>query len=124
MSKYIVQWNDKALMRQLEEHIVAGLEAACDFAAARAQSYAAVRTGLMRRETAPIMVARGDISARIEARGQGITGYVGVRKRKGGAFYAYFVELGTRKMAARPFLRPAVFGHAREIVRMVARGGR
>jgi HK97 gp10 family phage protein len=34
-------------------------------------------------------------------------------------FYAPFVELGTVKMAARPYLRPAVEGHLDEYKRVV-----
>ena len=108
----ITQWNDKELMALIEERVVAGMEAACDFAAARAESLAPVKTGIM----------RGDVAYKVVAQHNDITGYVGVRK--GRAFYAYFVELGTSKMRARPFLRPAVFNHAQEIVRLVARGGR
>ena len=112
MSQFITKWNDKELMSMIEERVAAGMEAACDFAATRAEATAPVRTGIL----------RGDVAYRVEAKHNEITGYVGVRKRR--AFYAYFVELGTSKMKARPFLRPAVFNHAQEIVRLVARGGR
>jgi len=112
VSRYITQWNDRELMAMIEERVVAGMEAACEFAVKRAQATAPVRTGIM----------RGDVAYVVKAERNNIVGYVGVRKGK--AFYAWFVERGTRKMRARPFLRPAVFNHAREIVRLVARGGR
>jgi HK97 gp10 family phage protein len=41
---------------------------------------------------------------------------VGVGKK---AFYARFHELGTSKMAAHPFLRPAVFENEAEIMRLL-----
>lgn len=112
MSRYITEWNDRELMALIEERVVAGMEAACDFAAARAEATAPVRTGIL----------RGDVAYKVIAEHNEITGYIGVRK--GRAFYAYFVELGTSKMRAHPFLRPAVFNHAHEIVRLLARGGK
>lgn len=39
---------------------------------------------------------------------------------KAGAKYAGYVEFGTYKMAAQPFLRPAVAEHQREILAAVA----
>lgn len=110
--KYITQWNDKELMATIEERVATGMEAACDFAAGVAESLAPVKTGIM----------RGDVAYKVVAQHNQITGYVGVKKGK--AFYAYFVERGTSKMRAHPFLRPAVFNRAREIVRLVARGGK
>ncbi len=116
MNRYIIEWNDKRVLAQIEDWVVSGMEAACEFAARRAEGYAPQRTGKLRRDIA--------YTYKITAKNQDITGYIGVQKGKKRAFYAYFVEYGTRKMAARPFLRPAVFNHAQEIVRLVARGGR
>jgi len=41
---------------------------------------------------------------------------VGVKKR---TFWAIFVERGTKKMAAQPFLRPAVFDNGKTILKML-----
>lgn len=107
----IESWRQAELIAEISGEIVDGMGAACAFAADRARENAPERRGIL----------KGDIDYRVEAHGNEVTGYVGVKKGK--AFYGYFVELGTSKMAARPFLRPAVFGHAAEILRLIV-GGR
>jgi HK97 gp10 family phage protein len=112
VSDKIVQgWDTRAFKAELAGNLAAGLERALEFAATQARGKAPVRRGIMRRDidTTPV-----------EARGNVIEGYVGVKKGK--AFYALFVELGTRLARAQPFLRPAVFGNAREIQRLVLGG--
>lgn len=110
MSKYLVNWNQKELMAAISGRVASGMGRACAFAAAQAQAKAPRRTGLL----------SGQISYEVRVVGRGVWGWIGVRK--GRAFYGYFHELGTRKMAAHPFLRPAVFGNGPEIVRRIARG--
>ena len=46
-----------------------------------------------------------------------VVGTVGVKK--GRAFYAWFVEMGSRKMAAQPFLGPALFNNLVAVLRML-----
>lgn len=112
MSDKIVQdWDTRAFKAELAANLAAGIERALEFAADQARSKAPVRRGIM----------RGDIATTpVEARGNIIEGYVGVKRGK--AFYALWVERGRRKARARPFLRPAVFGNAREILRIVLGG--
>ena len=38
-----------------------------------------------------------------------------------GADYGYYVEMGTSKMAAKPYIRPAIEQHSNEIVNAVAK---
>lgn len=47
---------------------------------------------------------------------------VGMRRRseKGGGHHGYYIETGSKTAAAQPYLRPAVFHNAREIVRLLA----
>lgn len=111
MTNYITEWKQKELLAKVSGDVINGMEAACLFAKAQAKAHAPVGTGLM----------KARITHKITARGKSITGYVGVFKNSG-AFYAQFVELGTSKMAARPFLRPAVFGNAKKIMKLVAGG--
>ena len=87
------------------------MEMACRFVAGQARALAPRRRGRLAAEI--------DFDIEVGARGNVIEGRVGV-KRKGKAFYARFVEFGTRRMAAQPFLRPAVFNNAREIVRIIS----
>jgi HK97 gp10 family phage protein len=59
---------------------------------------------------------RDAITYTLEVQENAVEGIVGVGK---GAFYARFIELGTSKLAARPFLRPAVFENEAEIMRLL-----
>lgn len=110
MAGIVREWRQRELLAQVSGRVVAGMDQACQFAVEQARSKAPVRRGIM----------RDDIAYRVEARGNAVTGYVGVKRGK--AFYARFVELGTRRMPARPFLRPAVYDNADTITRLIAGG--
>jgi HK97 gp10 family phage protein len=45
---------------------------------------------------------------------------VGVAGGKKGRHYGFYIETGTRKQPAHPFLRPAVFDNGRKIVALLA----
>jgi len=108
----ITEWHADALIAKASGWAVNGMEDACQFAETEAKARAPVRTGLMQSE----------IKHTVRAYGTDITGYVGVFKGSK-AFYVTFVEFGTSKMPARPFLRRAVFGNKAKIVKLLA-GGR
>jgi len=106
-----VRWKGRAAgkkrrMAQVSGRVAANMDRAAAYAAEEARRNAPVRRGIM----------KGDITHEVEARGLKVTGLVGVKRR---AFWAYFVELGTSKMAAQPFLRPAVYGNAKRIVEII-----
>jgi HK97 gp10 family phage protein len=111
MSKIVWKdWNPQRVKAAIAGEVVANMYDACLFAAARAKELAPRRGGRL--------VSEIDIAIDVGARGNVIEGRVGVRRGK--AFYARFQEWGTRFAAAHPFLRPAVFNNAREIVRILA----
>lgn len=45
---------------------------------------------------------------------------VGVAGGEKGRYYGFYIETGTRRQAAHPYLRPAVFDNRREIVALLA----
>ena len=110
---YVTEWKDKELLAKVSGHILRGMDDACSFAKGQAQARAPKRTGKL----------QGDIDYTVTAEKSDIVGRVGVKSGKTAAFYGWFVEVGTRKMAAKPFLRPAVFDNAAEIVRRIIGGG-
>lgn len=83
------------------EHVVP--LAAAQFVAKRARDYAAVDTGYMREHTHARKT--GENSASVEAT----------------APYSGYVEFGTYKMAAQPFIRPAIADGQREIPKLTAK---
>ena len=111
MSQYIKTWNKRKLIGEISGRVTQNMELAAEFAAQQAKSLAPVRTGKLRDSIVGVVETR--------AHGEGVEGIVGVKAEK---FYARFVELGTRKSPAHPFLRPAVFDHAKEIVRIIQTG--
>jgi len=106
----IKKWRQAELIKATAEDLINNMDKACQFVAGQAQAKAPARTGKLRNQ----------IGYKVEAEGTAITGYVGVKKE---AFYGYFLELGTSKMAARPFLRPAVYQNSAQIVKILASKG-
>ncbi len=113
MSKYITSWNKRKLIGEISGRVIQNMDVACQLVRGYAQANAPVRTGKMKGKIA--------VETEIVARGQVIEGRVGVLKDND-VFYARFVELGTKRTAAHPFLRPAVFDHGREIRRIIETG--
>ena len=68
-------------------------------------------------------VLRSSIDTEVSRDSLGVSGYLGVRK--GAAEnYGFFLEFGTSKMAARPFLRPTLANNKRKILDMIGKGKR
>ena len=103
-------WNPQRVKAMVAGEVAQNMEVACLFVADKAKGLAPRRRGRL--------ISEIDIDVEVGAHGNVIEGRVGVRRGK--AFYAWFQEMGTRFMAAQPFLRPAVFNNAREIVRILA----
>ena len=96
----------KKLRARIAGQLVGNMEAVGVFVEREAQSNAPVWRGIL----------KGDITHTVGAHGDVIEGIVGVKKR---TFWAIFVERGTKKLAAQPFLRPAVFDNGKTILKML-----
>lgn len=107
MSQFIREWNADKLKAKLTGELLNNMERAASFAEQQARANAPVRRGIL----------KSHITHVVRARGNTIEGIVGVNWK---AFWAIFVERGTSKMPQRAFLRPAVFGNAKEILRLLA----
>ena len=99
----------RRLIRTISGRLIDNMDRAGAFAAAVARANAPVDRGIL----------QSDVTHTVRAHGNVIEAIVGVKRR---AFWAWFVELGTVKMAARPFLRPAVFGYKDEIMKRATGG--
>ena len=105
-------WEQKK--RRFIAHVAGEAAANMDKAAAYAAEQAAANAPVDRG------ILKSDVTYVVKAHGNVVEGIVGVKKR---AFWAWFVELGTVKMPAHPFLRPAVFGNAKKIVKILSGKG-
>lgn len=103
-----LEWNQREYLAVISGRVARNMGRACEFAADQARANAPRRTGRLIRGV--------DIRVNVRAQKQVIEGRVGVIRK---IFWAWFQEMGTSKMAAHPFLRPAVFGNAERIVRMI-----
>ena len=102
----IKEWNQKKVIAAISGRVVQNMDRACQFAEEQAWAKAPVRRGILRALTRHDVKARGDV----------VEGRVGVLRK---AFWGWFQEMGTAKMPATPFLRPAVFGNAKRIVQII-----
>lgn len=110
MAKVVMEWDHRRVLAEVSGRLVRGMDRACSFVAGVAEARAPVRTGRL----------KGGITYEVVSVKEVVEGRVG-QKRKG-AFYEYFVELGTSKMPAKPHLRPAVIENAETIVRLIEEG--
>lgn len=108
MTGYIKSWHQRETLAWASGQVAQRMERACALVARKAAALAPRRTGRL--------VAGIDVVVEMRARENYIEGVVGVHKR---VFWAIFQERGTRHHAAHPFLRPAVFGSARDILRIL-----
>lgn len=109
MTKIITEWRQKEFLAEMSGRVVDNMDRACQYVVEQVRPRVPVRTGIL----------RSDITYEIVVQGLAVTGWVGALAKR---FYAYFVELGTSRMKAQPFLRPAVFNNARQIVRKLTGG--
>ena len=90
----LTRWHPQPAVQLVRRRSDAWLGASADLAAADACDRAPVRTGRLRRSIVALPLRRPDGRARS-----------GVWAR---APYALWVEIGTRRMRAQPYLRPAL----------------
>lgn len=109
-SKFIKGWNPQGFIDTVERQAAKNLEKAAKFAVERVKASVPVRTGTL----------RGDIDYEMHSGPGGVEAVVGVANvDRDYAFYGWFLEMGTSQMAAQPFLRPAIFNNADEILAIV-----
>ncbi len=94
-----VEWHPEAITAEIEKTAMDRLESAGEMIATSARQKVPVDTGRLK-DSIRVTRLKGDPKMNIRV-------YAGNRL-KGGPFYAHMVEYGTVKMAAKPFLRPAL----------------
>ena len=115
---YVKEWHAAKVKAEISGRLLNGMDRACAFAAEQARARAPKgATGVLQEE----------IDYEVSGERDAVVGRIGVKAgglaaNQGKAFYGYFLELGTSKMAARPFLRPAVFENGDAIVRFLTEG--
>lgn len=100
----MVYWNPEPFKKSLNAKLARNMDRACKYAEAFAKIEVPVDTGFL----------RSTIGTLVEVKTNEVVGYL-----KADADYALPVETGTSRMAAHPYLRPAVFNHASEIAKII-----
>lgn len=99
----------KRWLAKISGQVVVNLDEVGRFVVEQAKGLAPVGTGRL----------RDSITYIIEVKDGRPRCVVGAPKRE---FYAIYQELGTKSQPAHPFLRPAVYQNAKEIIRILREG--
>lgn len=102
---YSAKIDTRKFMRELEKQVERGMEDAADQVVRKAKQLVPVDTGKL----------RASIDYELDKVTSGYVARIFAETE-----YAIFVEMGTRKMDAQPYLRPALFDQRRDILRKVA----
>jgi hypothetical protein len=114
-------WNPQRVKAAIAKNAAQNLEIACKFVETQARanlvSIADPKSGRGYRQK--VLAPR--IAFEIVMGRDFVEGRVGISRGTRQEYHgAYYIEVGTRKIPAHPWLRPAVFNNAREIVQLLA----
>ncbi|HUX75740.1 MAG TPA: HK97-gp10 family putative phage morphogenesis protein [Anaerolineae bacterium] len=107
-------WNAEGVIAEVKGATIENMGMACELVMEDMKRCAPKATGRLRESIDYEIVEESDGS---------ITGLVGVRHGFQRTYIARFLEFGTQKMAARPFMRPALLENLNKI-REILRGKR
>ena len=122
MSKIVWRdWNPQGVKASVAEQVAKDMEVACKLVETQARanlmsiSTPASGRGYRRKVLAP------RVKYEIEMGKDFVEGRVGILRGRHNEYHgAYYIEIGTRRYPAHPWLRPAVFNNAREIMLIIA----
>ena len=109
-------WRDKEFRKRIEEQCLRNMETACLFLEGQIKKDISGPSPSAPGEPPGVVsgTLRRSITYEIEKRQESVIGKVGSNEE-----YALFLEVGTSKMAARPFLRPALAKNRRQIAQIL-----
>lgn len=99
-----VEWKGKKVIGEVRQKMFSGMKTACLLVERDAKIGCPVDTGRL----------RGSLTNEIESKAKDIVGRVGSKVK-----YAPYVELGTSKMPAQPYLRPALHKNESRIKKLL-----
>ena len=122
MSKIVWRdWNPQGVKASVAEQVAKDMEVACKLVETQARanlmdiSTPASGRGYRQKVLAP------RVKYEIEMGKDFVEGRVGILRGRHNEYHgAYYIEIGTRRYPAHPWLRPAVFNNAREIMLIIA----
>jgi len=118
-----MDWNPRRVVAAVAAATARNMELACKVAElsgkANLRAISTPESGRAYRQK--VLAPR--VSFEVEVGTDFVEGRVGILKGRHDTYHgAYYIEIGTRRYPAHPWLRPAVFGNAREIVRIISGG--
>lgn len=116
MSKVVWKnWNPQGLKDKIKADLAENMEIACKFV----ETMARTRLLAIREPEWGASYRRNIVARRltyvVKIEGNEVVGTVGVRGKHEG----FWIEVGSKTSPAQPYLRPAVFNHGAEIVKLL-----
>ena len=116
-------WNVKRVKKAVAKETAQNMAIACKFVEGEAREnlmqIQTPRSGRAYRQK--VLAPR--IMYEIEVGDDFVEGRVGIARGKRQEYHgAFYIEIGTKKIPAHPWLRPAMFNNARDIVRLLGGG--
>ena len=112
MASFIRDWRAEQFIRGIGKKAAKNMKKACELVLATAQSNIPVDSGLTKK----------GLGYQVISQQMYIDGRVGVTKKSKRAYIAWWLEMGTVKMPAKPFLRRSVTSNSAQIVRLIQNG--
>ena len=119
MPDYTLKWDDAAFKKQVIANLTANGEIVGKFVETDARKRLnAIQNPAWGKKYRQLIVGRL-LTYQIEVKSSEVTILVGVAKSRDGKHHGFYIELGSLTAPPNPFLRPAVFMNAKQIVALL-----
>lgn len=122
MSKHITEWNQKQVIEQIAGLVTENMEVAAKVVEVDA------RHRLLRIRQPEFgagyrrVLALYRLTSIIQRDGDVVEGGIGIPPGEKGGHYGFYIETGSSTAPAHPWLRPALMGNLRNILRLLSGG--
>ena len=119
MSSYKLDWNQAEFINEVKKNLADNGEIVGKFIESEARkNLLAIQDPAWGRPYRQKIVSRL-LMYQVESKSKEVIITVGVAKGSGGSHHGFYIELGSATAPPHPFLRPAVYHNAREIIALL-----
>ena len=115
----VVQWRQRELIEAVKTRVAADMEIAVKLvevdARQRLRDISEPRFGRAYRRILALFRLKSGVTVEEKA----VIGWVGIPRGEKGGDYGFWIEVGSRAMAAQPWLRPALIQNVKKITRIL-----
>ena len=122
MSTPIAEWRQRQVVEEVKDFVATNMEAAAGVVEmdARRRLLAIVEPDFGRAYRR--LLALGKLISQVVVEGDVVEGQIGIPTGDKGSDYGWWIEVGSKKWAAHPWLRPALMQNFKEILRLLTGG--